>query len=182
MREYRQSKNISRHVDAIRNAVELEGYVLMFDQPRVLEYNREYVLKEEYSRNAFADCDFSMCSLDYDNRQASTCNNTLLIRSDRHGLWLRANMGTADGLTPGTSQARVWYVMEVAGERRRVDRSRGRPVIIRTILHVRRAYLFAVGDMPKRGRRSIAEQNSRTARDMLQSCSTDNSRTVYSVR
>lgn len=186
MKEYRQARELVLHVDSERNTANIEGYAILFDRQYKLQETRDYSLREVFDAAAFRNCDFSFCPIEYNGHQATTAKGTLQIKADNRGLWIRASLGTAEGLEPGTTPARVYMAFNVAGDSRRVhdklQKLTGKPVIVRTITKVTRVYLFGGGSIPREERRGAEDQLRKETRSMLRYQRSGDYRTVFSVR
>lgn len=97
-REYRK---MTMEVKSADNEMVVEGYATTFDEPYHL-YNtvnsrgEEVEVKEQVSRNAFDNTDMSDVIMQYDHEGrvfARLSNNTLELKTDDHGLFIRANLG-----------------------------------------------------------------------------------------
>jgi HK97 family phage prohead protease len=75
----------------------VEGYATTFDEPYHLYYDQKgREVKEEVSRDAFANADMSDVIMQYDHEGrvfARLSNNTLELNTDEHGLKVRAYLG-----------------------------------------------------------------------------------------
>lgn len=97
-REYRK---MTMEVKSADDEMVVEGYATTFDEPYHL-YNtvnsrgEEVEVKEQVSRNAFDNTDMSDVIMQYDHEGrvfARLSNNTLELKTDEHGLFIRANLG-----------------------------------------------------------------------------------------
>lgn len=97
-REYRK---MTMEVKSADDEMVVEGYATTFDEPYHL-YNtvnsrgEEVEVKEQVSRNAFDNTDMSDVIMQYDHEGrvfARLSNNTLELKTDDHGLFIRANLG-----------------------------------------------------------------------------------------
>lgn len=100
-REYRKMTMEVRSVDDDSSDMIVEGYATTFDQPYHL-YNTvnskgvEVEVKEQVDRHAFDDTDMSDVIMQYDHEGrvfARLSNKTLELKTDDHGLFVRANLG-----------------------------------------------------------------------------------------
>ena len=76
----------------------VEGYATTFDQPYHLYYydDEGHEVKEQVSKDAFADTDMSDVIMQYDHEGrvfARISNDTLKLETDDHGLLVRAYLG-----------------------------------------------------------------------------------------
>jgi len=83
----------------------VEGYATTFDQPYPLYHVDSKLVEEQIDRNAFDKTDMSDTILQYDHEgkvYARISNNTLELKTDEHGLFVRAYLG-------GTQSGRNLY-------------------------------------------------------------------------
>ena len=75
----------------------VEGYATTFNQPYELwRDGPDYIFLEQVDRHAFDDTDMSDVIMQYDHEGrvfARTNNGTLELRTDDHGLHIRADLG-----------------------------------------------------------------------------------------
>ena len=83
----------------------VEGYATTFNQPYPLYHVDSKLVEEQIDRNAFDKTDMSDVILQYDHEgkvYARISNNTLELKTDEHGLFVRAYLG-------GTQSGRNLY-------------------------------------------------------------------------
>ena len=91
-REYRNLAEVLAPADGMV----VRGYATTFDQPYLLYRDDDVELWEQVDRNAFADTNMADVIMQYDHEGrvfARTKNNTLVLRSDEHGLNIEADLG-----------------------------------------------------------------------------------------
>lgn len=75
----------------------VEGYATTFDEPYVLYHTENgKEVREQIDRNAFENTDMSDVIFQYDHEGrvfARLSNNTLELKADEHGLFVRADLG-----------------------------------------------------------------------------------------
>lgn len=101
-REYR-SMQMEANTDNDEYIV--EGYATTFDQPYPLYHVDSKLVEEQIDRNAFDKTDMGDTILQYDHEgkvYARISNNTLELKTDEHGLFVRAYLG-------GTQSGRNLY-------------------------------------------------------------------------
>lgn len=83
----------------------VEGYATTYNEPYVLCEEDNYVYQEQVDPNAFEGCDMEDVIMQYDHAgrvYARISNGTLELKSDDHGLLIRAHLG-------GTEAGRALY-------------------------------------------------------------------------
>ena len=152
-REYR---NLAEVLAPFDNMV-VRGYATTFNQPYLLYAQDGVELWEQVDSNAFAETNMADVIMQYDHEGrvfARTKNNTLVLRSDEHGLNIEADLG-------GTTIGRELYeeikggytnkmsfgftVKEDRWETRKED---GIDKTLRTILSVGRLYDVSAVSLP----------------------------------
>lgn len=102
-REYRrfESFEIRMAEDAGKNSMYVEGYALTFDEPTVLFESQGVQYREVIDRGALVSTDMTDVIFNYDHMgkvMARTRNQTLELRVDERGLFIRADLsGTEEG-------------------------------------------------------------------------------------
>ena len=108
-REYR-AMTMTAIVDVEAEEQIVEGYASTFNEPYLLWADDEVEVWETVDRNAFDNADMSDVIMQYDHEGrvfARVRNNTLIVRPDEKGLFIRADLG-------GTDIGRSLY-QEIAG-------------------------------------------------------------------
>lgn len=91
-REYRNLAEVLAPSDEMI----VRGYATTYNQPYLLWRDADIELWEQVDPNAFANTDLSDVIMQYDHEGrvfARTKNNTLVLRSDEHGLGIEADLG-----------------------------------------------------------------------------------------
>lgn len=97
-REYR-AMTMTAIVDVEAEEQIVEGYASTFNEPYLLWADDEVEVWETVDRNAFDDADMSDVIMQYDHEGrvfARVRNNTLIVRPDEKGLFIRADLGGTD--------------------------------------------------------------------------------------
>lgn len=163
-REYR---NLAEVLAPSDNMV-VRGYATTFNQPYMLFSDGEVELWEQVDSNAFAETNMADVIMQYDHEGrvfARTKNNTLVLRSDEHGLSIEADLG---GTTIGrelfeeikggytTKMSFGFTVKEDRWETRKED---GIDKTLRTILSVGRLYDVSAVSLPANDATVISVRN-----------------------
>ncbi len=163
-REYR---NLAEVLAPSDNMV-VRGYATTFNQPYMLFSDGEVELWEQVDSNAFAETNMADVIMQYDHEGrvfARTKNNTLVLRSDEHGLNIEADLG---GTTIGrelfeeikggytTKMSFGFTVKEDRWETRKED---GIDKTLRTILSVGRLYDVSAVSLPANDATVISVRN-----------------------
>lgn len=93
-RQYRATVNLSVKDDGEERIV--EGYASTFNQPYTLYRSSALQIDEQVDVRAFDGCDMSDVIMQYDHAgkvYARVSNGTLIVSTDEHGLFVRANLG-----------------------------------------------------------------------------------------
>lgn len=163
-REYR---NLAEALAPSDNMV-VRGYATTFNQPYMLFSDGSVELWEQVDSNAFAETNMADVIMQYDHEGrvfARTKNNTLVLRSDEHGLNIEADLG---GTTIGrelfeeikggytTKMSFGFTVKEDRWETRKED---GIDKTLRTILSVGRLYDVSAVSLPANDATVISVRN-----------------------
>lgn len=163
-REYR---NLAEVLAPSDNMV-VRGYATTFNQPYMLFSDGSVELWEQVDSNAFAETNMADVIMQYDHEGrvfARTKNNTLVLRSDEHGLNIEADLG---GTTIGrelfeeikggytTKMSFGFTVKEDRWETRKED---GIDKTLRTILSVGRLYDVSAVSLPANDATVISVRN-----------------------
>ena len=100
-REYRSMMlNIEKRDDNIQDGQDermiVSGYATTFEEPYVLYSGKYITIREVIDRHAFDNTDMSDVIMQYDHQgrvMARNSNNTLEVRPDEKGLFIRADLG-----------------------------------------------------------------------------------------
>lgn len=144
------------------------GYATTFDEPYLLwKEGDDYEVWEKIDRAAFDDCDMDDVIMQYDHRGrvfARLRNNTLEVRPDEKGLFIRADLGGTDlgrGLyqeIAGGYTDRMSFGFSVDEDTREIveDRTTGKMVVTRTITRVGKLYDVSAVSLPANPGTSIS--------------------------
>jgi len=151
----------------------VEGYACTFNQPYTLWDDGEYRVTEQIDADAFAGCDMSDVIMQYDHQGrvfARMSNGTLALRTDEHGLKMRADLsGTElgrqlyqeirDGYTDKMS-----FGFSVEPETDRIEQHKDeetqRIEILRTITKIRKLYDVSAVSLPANDATEISATRS----------------------
>lgn len=164
-REYR---NLAEVLAPSEEEKIVRGYATTFNQPYQLYGDDTYEIWEKVDPNAFADTDTSDVIFQYDHQgrvYARTKNNTLVLRSDEHGLMIEANLG-------GTAIGRELYDEIKGGYTDKMsfgftvkadtwdDRTEdGKTISLRTIKAIKRLYDVSAVSIPANNATEISVRN-----------------------
>lgn len=136
-----------------------EGYATTFNEPYTLWSFDNYEVREQIDKNAFAECDMSDVIMQYDHEGrvfARLRNNTLELKIDDHGLFVRADLGgTEEGRKlyeeiKGGYTDRMSFAFTVSEEERTTTENHddGSIVITRTITKIGKLYDVSAVSIP----------------------------------
>ena len=155
-REYRNMENI--RIDSPDDGKIVTGYACTFNQPYLLYQSGEYRVSEQIDPHAFDEANMGDVIMQYDHNGrvfARTKNGTLVLRTDDHGLAVKADLG-------GTEIGRQLYE-EIRGgfcdkmsfgftvaedTTKESDGADGKREILRTITKVRKLYDVSAVSLP----------------------------------
>lgn len=137
----------------------VEGYATTFNEPYTLWSFDNYEVREQIDKNAFAECDMSDVIMQYDHEGrvfARLRNNTLELKIDDHGLFVRADLGgTEEGRKlyeeiKGGYTDRMSFAFTVSEEERTTTENHddGSIVITRTITKIGKLYDVSAVSIP----------------------------------
>lgn len=143
------------------------GYATTFEEPYLLWSEPDLEVWEVVDRDAFAGCDMSDVIMQYDHRGrvfARIRNNTLEVRPDERGLFIRADLGGTDlgrGLyqeIAGGYTDRMSFGFTVDEDARDIqeDRTTGLTKVTRTIKRVGKLYDVSAVSLPANPGTSIS--------------------------
>lgn len=164
-REYR---NLAEVLAPSEEEKIVRGYATTFNQPYQLYGDDKYEIWEKVDPNAFAETDTSDVIFQYDHQgrvYARTKNNTLVLRSDEHGLMIEANLG-------GTAIGRELYDEIKGGYTDKMsfgftvkadtwdDRTEdGKTISLRTITAIKRLFDVSAVSIPANNATEISVRN-----------------------
>lgn len=163
-RQYRQTAEILRikeesNGDGENKEMIVEGHASTFNQPYELYDDGEYRVEEQIDSEAFRECDMSDVIMQYNHEGrifARMRNNTLEVKTDETGLYIRANLG-------GTEEGRKLYQEIKDGYTDRMsfgftvsedkverinNRDDNKITVLRTITKVRKLYDVSAVSIP----------------------------------
>ena len=171
MREYREMQiSIETRAEGEEPQEErkvVTGYATTFGEPYLLWSEPDYEVWEKVDRNAFDDCDMSDVIMQYDHQGrvfARIRNNTLEVRPDETGLFIRADLGGTDigrGLyqeIAGGYTDRMSFGFTVDEDEREIvdDRTTGKMTVTRTIKKIGKLYDVSAVSLPANPGTSIS--------------------------
>lgn len=146
----------------------VRGYATTFNQPYQLYGDDKYEIWEKVDPNAFAETDTSDVIFQYDHQgrvYARTKNNTLVLRSDEHGLMIEANLGgTAIGRElydeiKGGYTDKMSFGFTVKADSWEDRTEDGKTISIRTISAIKRLYDVSAVSIPANNATEISVRN-----------------------
>jgi len=171
MREYREMQiSIETRAEGEEPQEErkvVTGYATTFGEPYLLWSEPDYEVWEKVDRNAFDGCDMSDVIMQYDHQGrvfARIRNNTLEVRPDETGLFIRADLGGTDigrGLyqeIAGGYTDRMSFGFTVDEDEREIvdDRTTGKMTVTRTIKKIGKLYDVSAVSLPANPGTSIS--------------------------
>ena len=171
MREYREMQiSIETRAEGEEPQEErkvVTGYATTFGEPYLLWSEPDYEVWEKVDRNAFDGCDMSDVIMQYDHQGrvfARIRNNTLEVRPDETGLFIRADLGGTDigrGLyqeIAGGYTDRMSFGFTVDEDEREIvdDRTTGKMTVTRTITKIGKLYDVSAVSLPANPGTSIS--------------------------
>lgn len=148
----------------------VEGYATTFNQPYELWNEPGYVFREQVDRHAFDDTDMSDVIMQYDHEGrvfARTSNGTLELRSDDHGLHIRADLsGTEIGRQlyeeiRGGYTDKMSFGFTVDEDERLIqeDNENGTMTVLRTIKRIGKLYDVSAVSLPANNATEISARS-----------------------
>lgn len=158
-REYRNTKEFEIRKAEDDNLKVVSGYASTFDDPYLLYDWGDYKVYEKIDRHAFDDCDMGDVIMQYDHEGrvfARKSNNTLVVRTDDHGLYIEADLGgTAIGNQlyeeiAGGYTNKMSFGFRVAEDKREVteDYDNNVTTVMRTITKISKLYDVSAVSLP----------------------------------
>lgn len=137
----------------------VSGYASTFNEPYLLFSDDEIEVWEQVDSNAFAETNMDDVIMQYDHQGrvfARIRNNTLEVRPDEKGLFIRADLGGTDiGRSlyqeiAGGYTDRMSFGFTVDEDKREIteDRTTGKTVVERTLLKIGRLYDVSAVSLP----------------------------------
>lgn len=148
----------------------VEGYATTFNQPYDLWNEPGYVFREQVDRHAFDDTDMSDVIMQYDHEGrvfARTSNGTLELRTDDHGLHIRADLsGTEIGRQlyeeiRGGYTDKMSFGFTVDEDERLIqeDNENGTMTVLRTIKRIGKLYDVSAVSLPANNATEISARS-----------------------
>ncbi|MCQ2052963.1 MAG: HK97 family phage prohead protease [archaeon] len=157
-RQYRSMDILcEKRTDDNTESYVVEGYASTFNQPYVLFNGDDWEYREQVDAHAFDECKLDDCILQYDHCgkvYARTSNGTLEVKTDEHGLFIRANLGgTEDGRKlyeeiKGGYTTKMSFGFTVTEDEELRTSENGKDVYLRTIKKIGRLYDVSAVSLP----------------------------------
>lgn len=156
-RQYRNMLEIRAQDDTEEMIV--EGYASTFNEPYVLYKFGNYTVREQIDPHAFDECDMNDVIFQYDHQGrvfARTSNGTLEVKTDAHGLFVRANLGgtemgrTLYGEIKGGYTTKMSFGFRIEEDKREITENKetGEIDVLRTITKVSKLYDVSAVSIP----------------------------------
>lgn len=156
-RQYRNMLEIRAQGDTEEMIV--EGYASTFNEPYELYKFGNYTVREQIDPHAFDECDMNDVIFQYDHQGrvfARTSNGTLEVKTDAHGLFVRANLGgtemgrTLYGEIKGGYTNKMSFGFRIEEDKREVTENKetGAVDVLRTITKVSKLYDVSAVSIP----------------------------------
>ena len=147
----------------------VEGYATTFNQPYELwRDGPDYIFLEQVDRGAFDKTDMSDVIMQYDHEGrvfARTNNGTLELRTDDHGLHIRANLGGTEigrqlyEEIKGGYTDKMSFGFTVAADERLITEDAGVVTILRTIKSIGKLYDVSAVSLPANNATEISARS-----------------------
>ena len=149
----------------------VEGYATTFNQPYELwRDGPDYIFLEQVDRHAFDDTDMSDVIMQYDHEGrvfARTNNGTLELRTDDHGLHIRADLGGTEigrqlyEEIKGGYTDKMSFGFTVDQDERLIteDNERGTITVLRTIKSIGKLYDVSAVSLPANNATEISARS-----------------------
>lgn len=148
----------------------VEGYATTFDAPYELFSMDGYTVMEQIDKRAFDDADMSDVIMQYDHEGrvfARQSNGTLELRSDDHGLHVRANLGGTEigrqlfEEISGGYTTKMSFGFRVGEDERTVteDHETNTVTVLRTITKISKLFDVSAVSLPANDGTSISSRN-----------------------
>ena len=148
----------------------VEGYATTFDAPYELFSMDGYTVMEQIDKRAFDDTDMSDVIMQYDHEGrvfARQSNGTLELRSDDHGLHVRADLGGTEigrqlfEEISGGYTTKMSFGFRVGEDERTVteNHENNKVTVLRTITKISKLYDVSAVSLPANDGTSISSRN-----------------------
>ena len=165
-REYRSMKLEADKTN--ENEFKVAGYATTFDSPYELWRDKDFVLYEQVSRDAFSETDMSDVIMQYDHQgrvYARTSNGSLNLSTDEHGLLVDADLS----LTTGSRQlhediaagliTKMSFAFTVAEDELVEEEKDDMTVVTRTIKRIGKLYDVSAVSLPANDQTAISARS-----------------------
>lgn len=167
-RQYRAVAEV-RALPGKGEALIVEGYATTFNQPYELwRDGPDYIFLEQVDRGAFDKTDMSDVIMQYDHEGrvfARTSNGTLELRTDDHGLHIRADMGGTEigrqlyEEIKGGYTDKMSFGFTVDSDERLITEEAGVVTILRTIKSIGKLYDVSAVSLPANNATEISARS-----------------------
>lgn len=166
LNEGRQYRNIEvRSLETKDDEKIVEGYATTYNDPYTLWSESDYEVKEQVDPHAFDNADVSDVIMQYDHQGrvfARTGNGTLELKSDDHGLKIRANLGGTEmgrqlyEEIKGGYTTKMSFGFTVKTDERLVTEEEKKTTVLRTIKEIGKLYDVSAVSLPANDATSIS--------------------------
>ena len=167
--EGRQYRNIEvRSLETKDDEKIVEGYATTYNDPYTLWSESDYEVKEQVDPHAFDNADVSDVIMQYDHQGrvfARTGNGTLELKSDDHGLKIRANLGGTEmgrqlyEEIKGGYTTKMSFGFTVRTDERLVTEEEKKTTVLRTIKEIGKLYDVSAVSLPANDATSISARS-----------------------
>ena len=147
----------------------VEGYATTFNQPYQLWRDKEMTVNEQVDPHAFDETDMTDVIMQYDHEGrvfARIANGTLELKSDEHGLRIRANLGGTEigrqlfEEIQGGYTNKMSFGFTVTGEERKTTKDAdGHITVLRTITKIGKLFDVSAVSLPANDATEISARN-----------------------
>lgn len=146
----------------------VEGYATTFNEPYVLWADDEYEISEQISDRAFDQTNMSDVIMQYDHAGrvfARTSNGTLELKTDNHGLHVRADLGGTEigrqlyEEIKGGYTSKMSFGFTVESDERLIANEDGKTTVLRTITGIRKLYDVSAVSLPANNATEISARS-----------------------
>ena len=169
LNEGRQYRNIEvRSLETKDDEKIVEGYATTYNDPYTLWSESDYEVKEQVDPHAFDNADVSDVIMQYDHQGrvfARTGNGTLELKSDDHGLKIRANLGGTEmgrqlyEEIKGGYTTKMSFGFTVRTDERLVTEEEKKTTVLRTIKEIGKLYDVSAVSLPANDATSISARS-----------------------
>lgn len=169
LNEGRQYRNIEvRALSANDDEKIVEGYATTFNDPYTLYSFEDYEVREQVDAHAFDEADMSDVIAQYDHQGrvfARTGNGTLQLRTDDHGLHVRANLGGTElgrqlfEEIKGGYTTKMSFGFTVKADERLITEEDNKTTVLRTITKIGKLYDVSAVSLPANDATSISARS-----------------------